>query len=157
MDKESKERRKVVQDAFDRGFIKVLTALQRSGKLKNEAAFQREIDLSRGKIYEIKNGYRHVPASKKDKIIRYLMHWYDVNPNVFLDPAANIFLNDPPEFREPSTEYEVNRVRATAGDMVYLQRLEDEVKHLREENMILKKLIASLEMQLAKSAKKSAK
>ena len=143
-----------MQDSFDIGFVKVLGVLESEGYLRNESQLQRELNLSLGRLYEIKNGYRHVPKKHRDGILKYMMDRYDVNPNVFVHADESVFNNNPPRMREDAAIYDVKKIVATAGDMVYIHKLERDNKHLLEENLLLRKLVSSLESQLAKYSNK---
>lgn len=152
-----KKNDKIYLDSFDKGFIKALSELQKHGHLRNEALLEKELKLHRGKLYQIKHGLIHVPKPARDHILQYLTSRYDVNPSIFIRNGEKVFKNDPPILNESASEYEINRVRATAGDVVYIQKLEDENKHLFEENLLLRKLVSSLEKQLEKYQKKNDK
>lgn len=140
-----KKQTTIIQDYFDKGFVKAVNAIQQHGKLRNESLAESELHLQHGRLYEIKRGMRHVPKKNRDHILKYLMQRFDVNPNIFLKNGENVFNTDPPSFKEDAEDYEVQRIRATAGDLIYIEKLESDVKHLSEENLLLRKLVASLE------------
>lgn len=140
-----KKQATIIQDYFDKGFVKAVNAIQQMGGLRNESLVEKELQLQHGRLYEIKRGIRHVPKKQRDHILKYLMQRFDVNPSVFLKNGEKVFMNDPPVFKDDASNYEVQRMRATAGDLVYIQKLESDNKHLVEENLLLKKLVSSLE------------
>lgn len=142
---QNRKQKTVLQDAFDKGFIRAMDRIQKDSETFSDAVAQREFGMPEGMMYQIKKGLRHVPSGLRARVQSYLMRNFEVNPEVFISSSAPVFEGDGSMFKEPeSFDYERQQVRSVSGKLKYIAKLEDKNKMLVDENERMRNLLGEI-------------
>lgn len=125
------KKQKYDQDAFDKAFLKVLHEVQSLGFAKNVKKLEEHLKIPFNTIYQVRNGSRGIPKQFREKVSRFFIDKYDVNPKVFENVNAKVFRHDPPVLEEVDEEYLTSDKNVTSGTLAELTKL-------RAENHVLK-------------------
>jgi hypothetical protein len=124
-------------DTFDKGFVIVIDELQKIGYCKNIKKLEEFLDFPYNTLYQVLNGSRGIPLNKRDKVLKFFIGRYDINPQVFSNLTANVFKNDPPEVAENAETYvkvkdHFSNNRLTVGDMREFEMMKNEMERLKK-------------------------
>lgn len=127
-------------DDFDLVFVKIINELQKQGFAVNESELERAMNLSKRSIYKCKAGIQGISKFKRDYVKRFMRENYDVNVRAFVNRNEKLFQHDIPLV----TAITSGSDKPTAGELIQLERLKDEVKHLREVVLLKDEIIEAL-------------
>lgn len=122
---------KYEQDVFDKAFLLILHELQQLGFAKNVKKVEEFLDIPTNTLYQVRNGSRGVPRQYREKVSKFFVDTYDVNPKVFENLNAKVFRHNPPMLENVDEEYQISNKGITSGTLAELTKL-------KAENQVLK-------------------
>jgi hypothetical protein len=117
--------------------VVVVDELQRIGYCKNIKKLEEFLSFPYNTLYQVLNGSRGIPLNKRDKVLKFFIGRYDVNPQVFSNLTTNVFKNDPPMMAENAESYvkvkdHFSNNRLTLGDMREFEMMKNENERLKK-------------------------